>query len=89
LKDVAVIDDLGIDFGNGLYQVEVEYLVQNEWACTAEDILFRRTKLGITMPQVKVKNLERYLQGSAKICTANTTGTKPLLSDQAEVRRSV
>ncbi len=89
LKDVAVIDDLGIDFGNGLYQVEVEYLVQNEWACTAEDILFRRTKLGITMPQVKVNNLERYLQESAKICTANTTGTKPLLSDQAEVRRSV
>lgn len=35
---------LGRHFGGTLYQAEVDYLVQHEWARTAEDILWRRTK---------------------------------------------
>ena len=38
---------LGIDFGHGLSEAEVRYLVANEWAQTAEDILWRRSKLGL------------------------------------------
>jgi glycerol-3-phosphate dehydrogenase len=41
--------DLGQDFGGGLYRLEVDYLTQNEWALTAEDILWRRTKCGLAM----------------------------------------
>jgi glycerol-3-phosphate dehydrogenase len=41
--------DLGQDFGGGLYRLEVDCLAQNEWALTAEDILWRRTKTGLAM----------------------------------------
>ncbi len=39
--------DLGEDFGGGLHRAEVDYLVREEWARSAEDILWRRTKLGL------------------------------------------
>jgi glycerol-3-phosphate dehydrogenase len=38
------LDGLGRHFGGTLYEAEVDYLVQHEWARTAEDILWRRTK---------------------------------------------
>ncbi|CUH79779.1 glycerol-3-phosphate dehydrogenase [Tropicibacter naphthalenivorans] len=38
------LDGLGKHFGGNLYEAEVTYLIQNEWAQTAEDILWRRTK---------------------------------------------
>jgi glycerol-3-phosphate dehydrogenase len=43
------LQDLGRDLGPGLglTEREVEYLVQEEWARTAEDILWRRSKLGL------------------------------------------
>ena len=47
LEGIATIADLGQDFGAGLYAKEVDYLVQYEWAQTAEDILWRRSKLGL------------------------------------------
>ena len=39
--------ELGIDFGAGLTEAEVRYLVAHEWARSSEDILWRRTKLGL------------------------------------------
>jgi len=42
-------DDLGQQFGAGLSQAEVTYLRKHEWALSAEDILWRRTKLGLHM----------------------------------------
>ncbi len=47
LDRVNNLSDLGNHFSNGLYQKEVEYLIQYEWARTADDILWRRTKLGL------------------------------------------
>jgi glycerol-3-phosphate dehydrogenase len=41
--------DLGDNFGAGLTSAEVDYLVAHEWAQTAEDILWRRSKLGLHM----------------------------------------
>lgn len=40
-------ETLGKYFGHNLYQREVEYLINHEWAKTVDDILWRRTKLGI------------------------------------------
>jgi len=45
--------DLGQDFGGGLYRLELDYLIQNEWAQTADDILWRRTKCGLAMTTVE------------------------------------
>lgn len=41
--------DLGRDFGGGLTEREVQYLMAHEWAATPEDVLWRRTKCGLHM----------------------------------------
>ncbi len=43
------VGGLGHDFGGGLYEAEVRYLIDHEWALTVEDILWRRTKCGLHM----------------------------------------
>jgi D-erythritol 1-phosphate dehydrogenase len=43
------LDDLGRYFGGGLTEREVEYMREHEWAQTAEDVLWRRTKCGLHM----------------------------------------
>jgi glycerol-3-phosphate dehydrogenase len=53
--------ELGQDFGNGLYQKEVEFLMAEEWAQTAQDVLFRRTKLGIVMSQDQIAELDGFM----------------------------
>ena len=40
-------DELGPSFGADLTAAEVRYLMQHEWARTADDVLWRRTKLGL------------------------------------------
>ena len=48
--DAVVGDgDLGEHYGGGLYAREVRYLTEREWAVTAEDVLWRRTKAGLLM----------------------------------------
>jgi glycerol-3-phosphate dehydrogenase len=53
--------DLGCDFGAGLYEREVCHLVANEWAVTAEDIVWRRSKLGLRMTDHEVQVLDEWL----------------------------
>lgn len=54
-------DALGRDFGGGLYEAELTYLVTNEFAQTAEDILFRRTKLGLTLSPAQMDEISHWL----------------------------
>jgi len=41
--------DLGRHFGADLYEAELRYLIDREWALTVEDVLWRRTKLGLRL----------------------------------------
>ncbi len=52
---------LGTNFGGGLTQAEVDYLVDQEWARTAEDILYRRSKLGLHVPPGTAGAVDSYL----------------------------
>ena len=47
--------------GPGLYDYEAKFLIQQEWAITAQDILWRRTKLGLTWSEEQVAQLEEWL----------------------------
>lgn len=58
LKSAKSIDDLGPHFGAGLYQKEVEYLIEREFARSAEDIVKRRTKLGLHMTSEEIEALQ-------------------------------
>lgn len=55
------MEDLGEHFGAGLTHAELTYLQTHEWAQSAEDILWRRTKLGLHMTADERAHLERHL----------------------------
>ena len=54
-------EDLGQHFGYGLYALEVDYLMAEEWAMEAADVLWRRTKRGIRFDGEQVAALEDYM----------------------------
>ena len=43
--------DLGENYGAGLTQAEIDYLIANEWARAADDVLWRRTKIGLHLDE--------------------------------------
>ncbi|MER8485414.1 glycerol-3-phosphate dehydrogenase [Mesorhizobium sp. M1322] len=58
--------DLGRNFGADLYEAEVRYLVQNEWAMTAEDVLWRRTKRGLYLSREQAAALDEFMRGISR-----------------------
>jgi glycerol-3-phosphate dehydrogenase len=61
LDGARSISDLGEHFGGGLYAREVDYLISREWARSAEDVLFRRTKLGLQATQQTKDRLTAHI----------------------------
>ena len=61
LGDARSSADLGESFGADLTQREVDWLVREEWARTTDDILWRRSKLGLRFSADEVAALERYI----------------------------
>ena len=61
LGEARSVDALGEDLGQQLYAQEVEYLRREEWATQLDDILWRRTKLGLAFNSADNARLERYL----------------------------
>jgi glycerol-3-phosphate dehydrogenase len=53
--------DLGAEIVAGLYEVEADYLVRQEWALSADDILWRRTKLGLHVAPGAGQRLDAWL----------------------------
>ena len=54
--------DLGRTFGADLTEAEVLYLARNEWAMTAVDVVWRRSKLGLRMSEAEVEGVDAYLR---------------------------
>ena len=61
LEQVKTVADLGRFFGGHLYEVEVRYLIRDEWAVEAEDILWRRTKEGLHMTEAERDAFARWM----------------------------
>ena len=61
LNGAKSIDDLGPRFAGDLTGAEVRYLVENEWARSAEDILWRRSKLGLKGTQEESAALDDFI----------------------------
>ncbi|MGB8971425.1 MAG: glycerol-3-phosphate dehydrogenase C-terminal domain-containing protein, partial [Pseudomonas capeferrum] len=67
LEGVNGPDDLGQAIGGGLFTREVDYLRETEWAVSTQDILWRRTKLGLFTSDSEQRALADYLaQGDAR-----------------------
>ena len=56
---------LGQYFGGQLYEAEVRYLVSNEWALAAEDILYRRTKHYLHMTETEKAAFAKWFEASS------------------------
>ena len=56
--------DLGRAFGAGLTAAEVHYLIEQEWARSAADIVWRRSKLGLRMTAAEIATLDNYVQNT-------------------------
>jgi glycerol-3-phosphate dehydrogenase len=63
--------DLGVWFGGTLTQAEVHYLTTQEWARTADDVLWRRSKLGLTLTRSEVAALSRFMAGAGATTPEN------------------
>ncbi|MBO3762162.1 glycerol-3-phosphate dehydrogenase [Ciceribacter sp. L1K23] len=63
LSGVTGAEGLGRHFGGTLYEAEVRWLVEREWARTAEDVLWRRTKQGLFLTAEEAAGLENYMAG--------------------------
>jgi glycerol-3-phosphate dehydrogenase len=62
LGDAASIAQLGRHFGSGLYEAELRYLKEREFARTADDVLWRRTKLGLDLTPPQVEAVEAFMR---------------------------
>ncbi|KXF82694.1 glycerol-3-phosphate dehydrogenase [Enterovibrio coralii] len=61
LGDTSDKQDLGQQFGAGLSQREIDYLTTAEYAQTAEDVLWRRTKLGLYLTEEEREKVADYM----------------------------
>ena len=62
LADSTSIVDLGQNFGATLYEQEVRWLMEHEYVLSAEDILWRRSKLGLRLTEQQITELEKWIQ---------------------------
>lgn len=64
LQGCAGMHDLGQEVLPGLFEAELHYLIRHEWAQTAEDILWRRSRLGHLLPPEATATLEGWLSAT-------------------------
>jgi glycerol-3-phosphate dehydrogenase len=74
LGDARSRGDLGPFFGPELSAAEVRYLMAQEWAETPEDILWRRSKLGLTVDKVQQEALARFMADNTGRAAARSAG---------------
>jgi glycerol-3-phosphate dehydrogenase len=63
----SLLDDLGAEVAPNLYEAELHYLMANEWACSADDVLWRRTKLGLGMQPDQVEAIEKWFAAQTRL----------------------
>ncbi|WP_371169246.1 glycerol-3-phosphate dehydrogenase [Aliiroseovarius sp. 2305UL8-7] len=61
LSSAKVAEDLGTDFGATLTEQEVRWLIDNEYVTRAEDIIWRRSKLGLRLQTGEVEVLDNWI----------------------------
>jgi glycerol-3-phosphate dehydrogenase len=62
LDGAKSVADLGRVFGSDLTEAEIAYLADNEWAREAEDVLWRRTKLGLKLDAQVAREIDEFLK---------------------------
>ena len=87
LSGCAGLADLGQEIVPGLFEAEVRYLVAHEWATSAADILWRRSKLGLHLPAASAALLDAWLAANGG-AAAPGVGRIPAQPSEARPPRS-
>ncbi len=74
LGDAKTKPDMGQNFGSNLTEREVVWLIENEFVHTAEDVVWRRSKLGLRMTVQEIELLDKWL--AARLLT-DRSDTQP------------
>lgn len=67
LRDARSLSDLGESFGAGLTACEIEYLMRHEWALTSDDILWRRSKLGLHLSDDQRSRVDDWMKSRTAV----------------------
>jgi glycerol-3-phosphate dehydrogenase len=67
LGDAQSMADMGAEVAPGLHERELRFLQDNEWAVTAQDVLWRRSKLGLHYTPQEREQVAVWLQAHAKL----------------------
>ncbi len=67
LGQAKSLSELGAEIAPNLYEAELHYLMANEWARSADDVLWRRTKLGLGMQPDQVEAIENWFAAQARL----------------------
>ncbi len=70
------ITDMGQHFGSTLYECEAKYLMEQEWARTTDDVLWRRSKLGLQLEPEQVESLKQWMAGQESQCGPSAMNQK-------------
>ncbi len=70
LGDAKSASDLGRPFGAGLTEAEVRYLISSEWARTSEDIVWRRSKLGLRLSPAEIAAIDDWMSAHHSAASA-------------------
>ena len=76
------LGDLGRHFGADLYEAEIRYLIEHEWARTADDVLWRRTKRGLKLSAQEAAELADF------IARESAPAGRALQSEEARARKN-
>lgn len=68
LGNARAMSDLGEHYGAGLTQAELDYLVACEWAASAEDVLWRRSKLGLHLTEAQRQRVSHAFDARTAAC---------------------
>ena len=62
LGEAQSLDDLGEDFGAGVYAAELNWSIEHEWVSSAEDFVWRRTRRGLLLSADQVTKINNYVE---------------------------
>jgi glycerol-3-phosphate dehydrogenase len=74
LGNAKSMADLGQSFGATLTESEVRYLMSTEWACTAEDVVWRRSKLGLRLSPPEIAAIDNWISRYSAASAASSVG---------------
>ena len=62
LAHINSADELGDDFGAGVYAPELDWVIEHEWVLSAEDFVWRRTRLGLRLSADQIAAIDKYVK---------------------------